>query len=344
MFYKILPIVILVLAAGMVHEFFTPEHEAPASPLSLAGLVDFDAFPPLSGRHVSLPRDHGGHPEAPLEAWQVQGILTTAEGRRLGFQLHILSLALRPGSPARSSAWGTHRLFLAYFTRAEFARQAFQVELREERAALGLSGAGDHRVWVDDWALDFGQDGASLRAGKRGGYLALSLRPSYPPSLEEAPGLRAYRLRRMVAQGLWGSEPVTGSAWLEHAWGMLPLPGGPVSVQRFQVQLDDGRELFCLEFRRRGAARPGPGRCLLREPDAAPRHLDAEITVTSSRRTATGKRYPTAWRLASTHLQLDLTACIPDQLIPGPIPWWSGWVTAQGMQGEHGEGFVQVFQ
>ncbi len=139
-------IAIVTLVASMIFLFLTPERAAMKRLPVLTQLVDFDAFPPLPEQPLRFPRDHGGHSEASMETWQVQGILTTPEGRRLGFQLHVFALGLRPGSPERPSAWGAHRYLLAYFTRTDLDAQAFQAEHREERAALGLSGADDHRV------------------------------------------------------------------------------------------------------------------------------------------------------------------------------------------------------
>lgn len=337
---------IVTLVTSMIFLFFTPEHAAMKRLPALAQWVDFDAFPPLPEQPLRFPRDHGGHCEAPIETWQVQGILTTLEGRRLGFQLHVFALGLRPGNPERLSAWGAHRYFLAYFTRTDLDAQAFQAEHRQERAALGLSGADDHRVWVDDWALDFDSDSALLRAGQRGNYLELTLQPPHPPHSpsENRANLRVYHLHRLIAQGLWGTEPVTGSAWLEHAWGMLPLPGAPVSLQRFQVQMEDGRDLFCLQIQRRGSNTPGPVRCLLQEFGGQPRNLaDVRVTAVSHRRIQGKHIYPIAWRLESPALNLDLKAVIPNQVINGPLTLWSGWVKAQGRKRERGEGFVQVF-
>ncbi len=170
-------------------------------------------------------------------------------------------------------------------------------------------------------------------------------RPTPPSSpSENLANLRVYHLHRLIVQGLWGTEPVTRSAWLEHAWGMLPLPGGPVSLQRFQVQMEDGRDFFCLQIQRRDSNTQGPIRCLLQELGGQPKNLaDARVTAVSRWRSQGKQIYPIAWRLESPALNLDLKAVIPNQVINGPLTLWSGWVRARGREGEQGEGFVQVF-
>ncbi|MBN2702048.1 MAG: hypothetical protein JXR29_11425 [Methylothermaceae bacterium] len=338
-------VVIVTLMVGLIFVEFRPKRPVAEQTPVLARWVDWDAFPPLPDRPLRFPRDHGGHVEAPLETWQLQGILTTPTGRRLGFQLHIFALGLRPGAPQRPSAWASHRYFLAYFTRTDPDAKTFHVERRYERAALGLSGAAEDRVWVDDWILEFNSDRLRFKAGQRENYLKLALKFTNPPiaSPENPANLHVYRFPRTSAQGRWGKEPVSGNVWLQHAWGAIPLPGGPVSLHRFQLQMEKGGNLLCLQLQRSDTAIPGPVQCFWTEPGEPQKRLtEVRITPISRWRSPGGQIYPIAWRLESSLLDLDIEAVLPDQRIGGALPFWSGWVRIRGRGGQGGEGFVQI--
>ena len=296
-------------------------------------------FPPLPPTPVTLPRDHDGHPRAPLETWQLYGVLTTRSRQKIAFQLHVLAIGLTPDPPRRKSPWAARRYFLSYFTRTEIAPPKFQIWKRGERAVLSLAGAVNGRLWIDDWWLRLRRDHIRLRAGVPDHYLELTLRGKRPPSISRTPAaLRHYRLPLLEASGRWDTEAVHGFAWLEHGWGQLPLPGAAAQLQRFAVRLHDGRELTCADVRI-SSGRPGKAQCRL---DHRPLN-QVRITVHQHWRDDSGTRYPVAWHLRSDTLDLRIRAVVPDQKLPGPLPLWSGWVIAEGEGGPEGEGFVQIF-
>ncbi len=314
----------------------------PPAATSRSGLQDWRLpadFPPLPPRPVELPRDHDDHPQAPLETWQLYGVLTTPSRQKIAFQLHLLAIGLTPDPPPRKSPWAARRYFLGYFTRTEAAPAKFHVSERGERAVLGLAGTADGRLWLDDWWLQLRGDRIRLRAGVPGRYLTLTLRGEEAPSITEtSAAFRHYRLPLLEASGKWASETVHGFAWLEHGWGQLPLTGGAAQSQRFTIRLHDGRELTCVDVRI-SSEEPGSAQCRLDR-----RALNrVRITVRDRWRDDRGTRYPVAWCLRSDDLNLEIRAVVPDQKLPGPVPLWSGWVVAEGEGDVKGEGFVQSF-
>ena len=318
----------------------------PVTHFPITTLIDYDAFPWLSvAEPLQFPRDHGAHDDVPLETWQIQGTLSFPDHKKIAFQYHILALTLQPQTPKRPSAWGTKRVFLTYFTLTDPSTPNFQVEHREQRQALGLSSTDGDRIIIDDWKLAFRSNQLQLVAGIRGKYLKLALLDESMiknASIESAT-LRSYQLPRLIAMGRYGDVPVTGSAWMEHSWGKLPLPGGAVSLQRLQLQMIDGNLLSCLQLKRRDDASSNPVRCTVITATGKQKPLDeARLIAISHWHSPKGKVYPVSWRLEQPKLNLQIEAVMPDQVTPGPLSWWSGWVKASGKSGELGEGFMQA--
>jgi predicted secreted hydrolase len=156
-------------------------------------------------------------------------------------------------------------------------------------------------------------------------------------------GLQAYLLPRMAAIGTLSldgdARPVQGYAWLDHAWGAIPMSRGQVGLNRFAIQLDDDRELICLQLRREdGTGTPIPACALIladgRVQSFRRREIQLEPTA-QWRSPRTGSRYSVAWRLAIPilDLELELSPLVQDQESSGAIRLWSGAVQAMGRQG-----------
>ncbi len=177
----------------------------------------------LRPRAFSFPRDHGPHPGYRTEWWYYTGNLTTAAGRRFGFQLTFFRSALAAKPVARASAWGASQVYMAHFALTDVAGRRFHAVERVSRAALGLAGAvvepglasrparadaarlGLHpaagaaqrdvqpfRVWVEDWSAEGAGPGAlpmRLRAAADGVAIDLTLRGARPVVLQGEGGL-----------------------------------------------------------------------------------------------------------------------------------------------------------
>ncbi len=336
-------LIIASVALGGIFLWFQPTRNTHSSPLSFAEWVDYDTFPWLPAEPLHFPGDHGIHVSVPLETWLIQGVLSTPDHRTMGFQYQIFALTLEPQVTKRTSAWATQRIFMAYFTLTDAT--GFQVGHREEREALGLVETGVDHIHIDDWKLEFGSTDLRIFVGGREKYLQLELQAKADTIIAEAESAAriAYLLPRLVVTGSDGHGPVTGTAWMEHAWGRLPLPGGAVSLQRLQLQLTEGRYLSCLQIQRRDAGTPGPTRCMLTSPSGNQKRLvGTRLIPVSHWRQPGGKVYPVSWRLESPEMTLEIEAVIPDQVIPGPLSWWSGWVRSLDGSGKRGEGFMQA--
>jgi predicted secreted hydrolase len=316
-----------------------------------------------------FPRDHGAHPEFRSEVWSLKGHLQDDQGRYLGLQLILLRLALMPGEPQRASAWAANQLYAARLALTGPSDNGFAAAERSSRAALGLAGAGTDpvRVWVEEWSLAVDADGRlRLTAGADGARFVLEMEPTKPVldpggidlagfGPNAGGGLHFYLIPRLRVSGIWerGGEPrqVSGIAWLDRAWGAVPVPRGQVATDRFSVQLDDGRDLLCLRLRRQDGSGTPVSSCRLIGSDGTVnvlRRRDVRLEPLgfwTSPEDAV--EYPVVWRLQVGPLGLDLSLRpeVEEQELIWPLRVWSGALRIDGQaNGEPitGRGFAEL--
>lgn len=317
----------------------------------------------------SLPDDHGAHSAYRMESWYFLGTLATKRGREFGFQVTFFRIGLTPKPLQRSSAWATNEIYRGHFALTDIAQSRFLAFERFSRAALGLSGAkaSPVRVWLEDWFAEVGHGGDTnadfhLRAGEDDLWIDLNLQSAKPTVLPDGNSLllpggafHAYLMPRLRAQGTLhiggDTYQVEGVAWLDRAWGSLPLPQGQVALNRFVLQLDDGREILCSQLHRRdGGGEPinmgllvrGDGSVLrLNRQDMAIDILDDWISPRD------GTRYPARWRLRipAEAIELNITPYVADQEMNFSVRYWGGTVRITGKAGGrlvNGDGHVEL--
>jgi len=335
--------------------------ERPAPPVASLALSLLDASDARFARvepeaPLAFPADHGPHPEQRTEWWSLHGYLEDASGRAFAFQLTLLRLALVPARPERPSRWGTSDVYRGLFALTDVAQQRFHVEEKLSRAALGLAGAErtPPRIWIDQWTLELAGGTAraprfrlAARGAESRAQLELDARKAPlgaggAPFADLGAGLpfRFYALTRLAARGRIAADnarfSVAGEAWLDRAWGEVPLPLGPVALDRLALRLDDGRELALFELRRRDGSGTPVRTGFVVDPRGQSRVLasDAFELAPSAYWTSPrgGARYPSAWRLRlpDERLTLEIRALIANQEVVSAVRYWSGAVTARG--------------
>ncbi len=250
-------------------------------------------------RAWSFPRDHGQHPAYLLEWWYYTGLLTTAEGRRFGYQVTFFRKGLRQ-SPGRTSAWAARSLFAGHAALSDLAGGSHLFSGITGREALGLSGASAerHQVWLRRWRADplpGDPHGAILKIEDPRFALQLTLRAAAPPILHGEGGLDRkgggfgqaswyYSLPRLATEGtlvLRGvRHRVRGTTWMDHEFGTNQLDPAQAGWDWFGLRLDDGRDLMLYRLRHRDGSSeplsggtlvtPGGGRETLRLAGAEP--------------------------------------------------------------------------
>lgn len=243
----------------------------------------------------SFPADHVVHSDYRTEIWRFSGSVSAQEGERFGFQLTFFRVGIvPPATPLGPSTWAARDLYWARLSISDAAGERQYEFERLERAARGMSGASAQpaRVWLEDWSIEVGDGHArkaafALRAAQENVGFELSLEAAKPPvtrTAEEAQSMagtnfHAYMMTRLTAKGSLriGRRvlDVSGVAWLDRAWGHVPLPVGAVVWDRFLVHLADGRDIMGVRLRRRdGGAAPIISGVIV-ERDGAARLLEA---------------------------------------------------------------------
>ena len=313
----------------------------------------------LEPREMVFPRDHGAHPKFKLEWWYFVGNLTSADGRRFGFQLTFFRQAITPESRERRSAWATNQFYMAHFALSDVDGERFFSFERTSRGAVGLAGAETEpfRVWIEDWTAFSDGDGflplrLQAQSGEAGGGPAaidLTVTSAKPPVLQGDAGLSQkspepgnasyyYSYTRMPAAGtvrvggdVWQVE---GSGWLDREWSTSGLDEDQVGWDWFALQLDDGHDLMFYQLRRRDGGVEPLSHGSLVTADGAKRQLhltDVELEVTATWESPRGGVYPARWRLrVGDELDLVVEPLLADQELDVAFRYWEGAVGVSG--------------
>ena len=127
---------------GVVWVSNKPAEPIGADTVILPPQLDTDGYARAVGPWPwEFPRDHGPHPAFQTEWWYYTGNLTTASGRRFGYQFTIFRRAVTPDQRDSQSEWHTNQIYMAHFTVSDVAGGTFYQEERFSRSAVGLAGA-----------------------------------------------------------------------------------------------------------------------------------------------------------------------------------------------------------
>jgi predicted secreted hydrolase len=324
-------------------------------------------------RSWSFPRDHGDHPEYRTEWWYFTGILSSADGRRFGYQLTFFRQGVVPVAPDLDNPWSVRDVHLAHFALTDVGAGTFAFGERVSRAGPGLAGASAEglRAWVLDWSAAADGETIALEARERGIGIHLSLRPRAAPVLHGRGGLS--RKGQDTGQASWyasvtdlettgtvrsgdiGEVAVRGASWFDHEFGSGQLPEDIVGWDWFGLRFSDGRALMIYRLRRRdGSTAPASSGTLV-GVDGAARHLARdEVAVeplATWRSPHSGGRYPSRWRVhvPAEGLVLELSALVADQELRTAkstgVTYWEGAVAGNANQDRAPvtvEGYVEL--
>lgn len=331
------------------------------------GLEGFDRA--LEPRALVFPDDHGPHPTFKTEWWYWIGNLTTADGRRFGYQLTFFRSALAPPpgegrDDAATSHWRTDQLYMAHLALSDIDAASFHSFERFSRGAAGLAGAAPEpfRVWLDDWSVEqeSGSDRWFLGAGENGVRIELALEPGRPRVLHgdrglsrkgDAPGAASYYYTqsrmptrgRIVVNGT--SFEVEGVSWLDREWSTSLLSADEVGWDWLGAQLDDGRDLMLFRLRRRDGSSARVDGTLI-EADGSSRALRTEGIQWLPRGAWTSPvteiRYPGGFEieLPAEALSLDVKPLLADQELRLTFVYWEGAVAIEGSA--TGRGYLEM--
>ncbi len=268
------------------------------------------------GYRLEFPRDHGAHPDFRQEWWYVTGLLSTARGETLGFQ--VTFFRARPDIVTDNpGALVPRQVVVAHAALADARHGRLRHEDRAGRASLGLAGAdtGTTRVWVDDWRLDLERNAWRTKIAAREFALDLELRMGRLPMANGHLGYSRkgprpeqasyyYSVPHLAASGSiergGGREAVTGQAWLDHEWSSQLMPEGAVGWDWVGINLEGGGALMAFRMRDAGGGTLYAGGSVLSPQDLLRVLAPGEVAFAPLRRwrsPRTGAEYPVAMKL-----------------------------------------------
>ncbi len=358
--FSLVVIGIGILLIGALRVSTRPSQPIGADTAILPAAFNTDGFArAIDPWQWDFPRDHGPHPEFQTEWWYYTGNLTTAGGRRFGYQFTIFRRALTPEQRNSASEWYTNQIYMAHFTVSDIAAGTFYQEERFSRGAADLAGAESSprfRVWLDDWSVQAAADSAStmsIHARADGFAIELVLTQIKGPALHGNGGLSQkgpeignasyyYSLTRLATEGtvIIGDEvfSVSGSSWMDREFGTSALSAGAVGWDWFALQLSDGRDLMVGQIRRQDDSTEPAFGGLLVSADGQTRYLPAAAIAITPRGTwqskHSGATYPAGWEITvdidGTPLRLALEPLLADQEFRGSVTYWEGAVRVRG--------------
>lgn len=321
---------------------------------------------------IVFPRDFGPHPSYLTEWWYYTGNLSTADGRRFGFQLTFFRRAVTSlkDVPLRSSDLATNQVYLAHFTLSDITGKRFHYFEHFERGAAGLAGAQItpmFQVWLHNWSVQQTNINTyHLTAQEQGVALDLNLVDNKGPILEGDQGYSQkgpqpgnaslyFSQTRLSSQGkvvLDGNTyMVSGSSWMDREISTSALGKGLVGWDWFALQLNDGTELMAYVLRRSDGSIDAFSQATFIQTDGETVRLkkdDFQVLVQSTWRSPhSGANYPSHWKVHVPSLKLDLSIqpLLSDQELNVSFTYWEGAVAFDGARDGKaisGQGYVEL--
>jgi predicted secreted hydrolase len=320
--------------------------------------------PVVPGYPIRFPHDEGSHPEFRIEWWYITGWLDEAT-RPLGFQITFFRARpeLKHDNP---SALTPRQILVAHAAVSDPAHGRLIHAQRAAREGFGLAGAepGRTHVWIDDWTLEQRGRIYESRIPAREFQLELAFEARQLPLLQGGNGVSRkgpspdsasyyYSLPHLHVNGRIAresrSQPVSGSAWLDHEWSSQYLEKEAVGWDWIGINLDGGTALMAFRMR---DERGGPfwaGGALRRADGPLRVFSPADIRFTPRRewRSArTGTSYPVSWLVRAGDLELEIEPLFDDQehdtrASTGTI-YWEGAVRALRNGKRAGLGYLEL--
>ncbi|WP_089711042.1 lipocalin-like domain-containing protein [Halomonas daqiaonensis] len=320
------------------------------------------------GTPLSIPEDHGSHPDFRIEWWYLTANLEDEQGESLGLQWTLFRQAsIPPDERPEPGPWVADQLWMAHMavSRGETHRVA-------ERFARGLTASSapsrqqagvtlePFRAWLDNWRLEsrvtdpqrdplsrLELEAMAEHNGEPFGYrleliaegpLVLHGEDGFSQKTADGQGSMYYSqpFYRIDGKVILDGETrsVTGRAWLDREWSSQMLEPWQTGWDWVSLHLADGRKLMA--YRLRGGRDEGSGDYLfgnLIGPEGDSTSIDGtEMSLTPLETShVAGRDMPTRWQLEVPVQGLDLVIQAPhaNRWMATSVAYWEGEVIAR---------------
>ncbi|MEM6971894.1 MAG: lipocalin-like domain-containing protein [Pseudomonadota bacterium] len=277
-------------------------------------------------RPISLPADHGAHPDFRIEWWYVTANLKGPDGADYGLQWTLFRSALAP--EGSEEGWQARQFWMAHaaVTSADTHRSAE----RFARGGVGQAGVTHppFEAWIDDWRFAHLGDGSGdafsplvMTARSDDFAYDLELSAEAPEVLQ---GEAGYSVKSELGQAShYFSQPffhirgtividgveteVTGRAWMDREWSTQPLVETQTGWDWFALRFDEDNALMVYRLRHDDRDAYVTGNWLTAD-GRSERLAPGEIEMTALEITEVkGRDVPTHWRIEVPAREIDIT-------------------------------------
>lgn len=283
-------------------------------------------------RPLTLPDDHGIHPGAAAEQWDLAMLLESTD-RTERFVLRARFDRLGASAPRRASRWAAGGIVRRRLTLGLIGRDSLRTHEHFDRVALGLSGfeSSPPVLWTPSDRLEWaGGDSGRLHVSGRG--TRADLRFSAISAASELDGSgalggqwRAYLIPAIRIEGTLSDGTrdvaVSGRGWIGHGWGAVPPVGGQLYFNHWILKLSDDSALAIVQWRRRdGSGRPSYDAVVIDMAGHAESRDAGDLELQSD---GSSSGAPPHWRLRwpGERMELDIRAFIQQSTrnVAGPV-------------------------
>jgi predicted secreted hydrolase len=334
-------------------------------------------FPPFGPKYtirhtrptepIRFPQDDAAHYWAQSEWWYYTGRLVDQNGEPFGFELTFFKrITNQDTAPFLSipAHWLRDVGMVSHFAVTDLRRNKFAYKTIHNLFRNWRADPSIYHVAIGGWSARKEQTAHLLSAGMNDYRIELALVPTKEPVLHGENGVVGkgngsancyYSYTRMDVEGTIDfdgrSNPVKGSAWMDHEYGTINIGVREKGWDWFGIQIDDGSELMITRMR---DASDRPIALFGTYVDRGGKALlltDKDIEIHPKTFWYSGKthaHYPAAWeiRVRPLDLMLDIRPLSADQeLVTRPIPYWEGIAGITGTLGGRpitGHGYVEL--
>ena len=321
------------------------------------------AYPPAvvrPGVRLAFPRDHGAHPGFRTEWWYATGSVNTQAGEALGFQLTFFRTRIDVGNQGEAHTgpvlgqplprFAPRQLLLAHAAITDVAARQLWHGQRIARwngdpaASPSFAALADTHIRLVDWALQRhplpgGHSRYTATLGDADVAYQLELATTQPLLLQGNAGYSRkgpdathashyYSQPQLAVTGTvqrkGRTQPVTGTAWLDHEWSETLMPADAVGWDWIGMNLHNGAALTAFRLRRAdgtavwagGSWRAGPQPAASVGPTASQSFGPQEVVWQPLAwwvSPLSGARYPVRWAVATPAGRFEVHARIDAQ-------------------------------
>ena len=329
------------------------------------------AYPPAvvrPGVRLAFPRDHGAHPGFRTEWWYATGSVNTQAGEALGFQLTFFRTRIDVGNEGGAHTgpvmvqppprFAPRQLLLAHAAITDVAARQLWHGQRIARwngdpaARPSFAALADTHIRLVDWALQRhplpgGHSRYTATLGDADVAYQLELATTQPLLLQGNAGYSRkgpdathashyYSQPQLAVTGTvqrkGRTQPVTGTAWLDHEWSETLMPADAVGWDWIGMNLHNGAALTAFRLRRADGTAVWAGGSWRAGPQPAASAGSAEATTRSALAVATASAVAPSKATANVSTagssrtvpatSATAQAFGADEVVWQPLAWW----------------------